>query len=76
MPDTGLRGILFIGDPHIAARAPGFRRDDYAQTILEKLRWCVGYARERQLLVVLLGDLFHHPRDISNWLLVELIKQL
>jgi hypothetical protein len=67
-------GLLFIGDPHVAARAPGFRKDDYAQSVLEKLRWCVDYARGQNLLVVLLGDLFHHPRDISNWLLVELIQ--
>ena len=69
-----LRGLLCVGDPHVAARAPGFRKDDYAQAVLEKLRWCVAYAREHRLLVVLLGDLFHHPRDISNALLVELIS--
>jgi DNA repair exonuclease SbcCD nuclease subunit len=69
-----LAGILCIGDPHLAARAPGFRKDEYAQTVLDKIRWCVAYARQHRLLVVLLGDLFHHPRDISNWLLVELIS--
>jgi hypothetical protein len=29
-------GILFIGDPHIAAAPPGFRLDDYPQTVLGK----------------------------------------
>jgi DNA repair exonuclease SbcCD nuclease subunit len=77
MPDRlDHAGLLFIGDPHVAARAPGFRRDDYARSVLDKLRWCVDYARQNNLVVALLGDLFHHPRDVSNWLLVELIELL
>ena len=76
MADPTYAGLLFVGDPHLATRAPGFRRDEYAETMLEKLAWCLGYARENGLAVVLLGDLFHHPRDVSNWLLVELIRLL
>ena len=56
-----------------ASRAPGWRKDDYPQAVLGKLRWCFKYARENHLLPILLGDLFHHPRDISNQLLVELL---
>lgn len=67
-------GILCVGDPHLATRPPGFRKDDYAKAILAKLKFCVNHARENRLLLVLLGDLFHHPRDISNWMLVELIS--
>jgi predicted phosphodiesterase len=67
------RGILCIGDPHLSSRAPGFRKDDYPRVMLEKLEWALDYACEHDLLPVLLGDLFHYPRDNANWLLVELI---
>jgi predicted phosphodiesterase len=68
------RGLLCIGDPHLATRPPGFRKDGYAQAVLDKLRFCVAHAREHRLLLVILGDLFHHPRDIANWMLVDLIS--
>lgn len=69
-------GILCIGDPHLASRVPGFRRDDYPQTALRKLRWCLAHAREHRLLPVILGDLFHYPRDNANWLVVEVMALL
>jgi predicted phosphodiesterase len=74
-PDA-LTGALFIGDPHLASRVPGFRRDDYPRAILAKLRWCLDLAREQRLLPVLLGDLFHWPRDNANWLVGEVIGLL
>jgi predicted phosphodiesterase len=67
-------GLLFIGDPHLSARAPGFRKDDYPLATLNKLRWAIEYARNNALLPVLLGDLFHYPRDNANWLLVDLMN--
>jgi predicted phosphodiesterase len=67
-------GLLFIGDPHLSARAPGFRKDDYPRAILTKLQWAMEYARSNLLVPVLLGDLFHYPRDNANWLLVELMN--
>ncbi len=69
-----LEGILFIGDPHIASSPPGFRLDDYSRTVLEKLAFCLDLARERRCLPVILGDLFHVPRDNPNSLLVALIE--
>jgi len=33
-------GLMFIGDPHLASRIPGFRKDDYPKVVLEKLDWC------------------------------------
>ena len=69
-------GLLFIGDPHVASRAPGFRKDDYPAAILKKLRWAMDYARENRLMVVLLGDLFDFPRDNANWVLVQLMQLL
>ena len=70
------KGFLFIGDPHLASRVPGFRKDDYPKAILQKLRWCLDYAESEQLQPVLLGDLFHWPRDNANWLVAELIQML
>lgn len=69
-------GLLLIGDPHLEGRQPGFRKDDYPQVILEKLRWCLDYAESQQLLPAILGDLFEKPRDNPNWLLVHLLGML
>src|SRR5688500_5680347 len=65
MPDPlrAYTGLLCIGDPHLASRAPGFRKDDYPRNILAKLEWAMNYAETNELLPVILGDLFHYPRD-------------
>lgn len=76
MPADDLTGLLFIGDPHLASRVPGFRSDDYPRAILDKLKFALDYARDHRLLPVLLGDLFEFPRDNANWLLVELHRML
>jgi hypothetical protein len=67
-------GLLFIGDPHVCASPPGFRLDDYRQTVLGKLAFCLELARTRGCLPIILGDLFHVPRDNPNSLLVALIE--
>jgi predicted phosphodiesterase len=69
MSKIGYRGLLAIGDPHLASRVPGFRKDEYPKVILRKLEWCLEYAHREQLLPCLLGDVFHWPRDNANWLL-------
>lgn len=76
MADSAYLGLLAIGDPHLASRVPGFRKDDYPRAVFGKLRWCVDYAREQRLLPCLLGDLFHWPRDNANWLLGEILGLL
>lgn len=73
---SDLKGILFIGDPHLAHRAPGFRKDEYGRAILEKLRWCLAYADQERLQPALLGDLFHWARDNANWLIADLCEML
>lgn len=70
------KGLLCIGDPHLSPRTPGHRRDDYSRAILKKLLWALDHARAEKLLPVLLGDLFHVPRDNGNALLVELLDSL
>ncbi len=74
-PKAPYKGLLIIGDPHLEARIPGFRKDDYPRVILEKLRWSLDYARTESLLPIILGDLFHLPRSNPNWLLVEIMNQ-
>ena len=66
-------GLLFIGDPHIEGRTPGFRRDNYPETILSKLQWCLDYCDQQNLQPILLGDIFDKPRDNPNWLIARLL---
>lgn len=72
--DLEFEGILFIGDPHISASPPGHRLDDYGQTVLEKLAFCLDTASRCRYVPVILGDLFHVPRNNPNHLLVDLIE--
>lgn len=74
--DRQRAGLLFIGDPHLEARVPGFRSDDFPAVALRKFRWCLDYARQNNLQPVLLGDLFQLPRDNPNWLLSEVFECL
>jgi hypothetical protein len=70
------RGVLFIGDPHLEGRQPGFRKDDYPEVILGKLAWSLDYAEEHRLLPALLGDVFDKPRDNPTWMVARLIDML
>ncbi len=67
-------GLLFIGDPHLAATPPGFRMDDYRRTILDKLSFCLDLAARQNYLPIILGDLFHQPRNNPNHLLVDVME--
>lgn len=73
---TDFVGMLFIGDPHVEARTPIFRTDNFAATILGKIQWCLEYAREEKLQPVFLGDLFEKPRGNPNWIVHRLIEIL
>ncbi len=66
--------MLFIGDPHLASRIPGYRKDDYMAAIFKKLEFALNYAEENKLLPVILGDLFHWPRDNATRLLTQLMR--
>jgi len=76
MTETAYAGVLFIGDPHLEGRQPGFRKDDYPNVILDKLDWSLRYARENQLLPVILGDLFDKPRDNPTWMIGRLFEMM
>lgn len=70
------RGVLFIGDPHLEGRRPGFRKDDYPTVILGKIEWSIDYARKHRLLPAFLGDIFDKPRDNPTWVINRLIEML
>jgi len=67
-------GLLLIADPHLADNPPGQRLDGYLDQIMTKLAACLQHADELGMVPVLLGDLFHWPRDNSNKMLVELMR--
>lgn len=71
-------GMLFIGDPHLTTlpHVPACRTSDYPNHALDKLTFCLDYARVEKLLPVLLGDLFHRPRGLKLGLLCSLLDLL
>ncbi|WP_417849906.1 metallophosphoesterase [Thalassoglobus sp.] len=76
MSKSSYHGLLMIGDPHLEGRQPGFRKDDYPNVILDKLDWSLSYARENDLLPIILGDLFDKPRDNPTWVIGKLFEIL
>ena len=77
LPSLACNGILVIGDPHVGSRRPGRRKDAvWPQAVLGKLERCVAIANERQLAVVILGDLFDRPVETDVALKNQLIRVL
>ncbi|MBU1248334.1 MAG: metallophosphoesterase [Proteobacteria bacterium] len=74
LPVIQAKGLFLIGDPHVADSSPGQRLPGYCEQIMGKLRACLDRAEETGMVPVILGDLFHWPRDNSNSLIVELIE--
>lgn len=60
---------IIVGDTHFNNLTPSSRRDDYAETTLEKLdtllKKCVENKANR---VIFLGDLFHKPKQPLDYL--------
>ncbi len=73
LPVVHGKGLLLIGDPHLADIPPGQRLPGYREQVMDKLSACLDRAAEKNLVPVILGDLFHWPRDNSNQMLVELM---
>jgi calcineurin-like phosphoesterase family protein len=71
-----MKGFLFIGDPHVSSLRPGRRIDDFAASVLEKLRLAGEIARREELVPVILGDLFHRARENHLPTLSRLTKVL
>ena len=77
LPSVACNGVLVIGDPHVGSRRPGRRKDAvWPQAVLGKLERCVAIANERQLAVVILGDLFDRPVETDVALKNQLIRVL
>lgn len=68
------KGLLLIGDAHLADNPPGQRLEGYLAQVMDKLKAGLDRAVDLDLVPVLLGDLFHWPRDNSNKMLVDLIR--
>lgn len=60
------KGILIVGDPHVSDKAPNRRIDDYLNAILGKIEFIVNLANEKELLVVMTGDLFDNHKVDNN----------
>ena len=67
-------GLFFMADPHLADTPPGQRLSGYLDQIMNKLAACLDRADELDMVPVILGDLFHWPRDNSNAMLVRLMR--
>jgi hypothetical protein len=67
-------GLFMVADPHLADTPPGQRLDGYIDQIMSKLTACLDRADALGMVPVILGDLFHWPRDNSNKMLVDLIR--
>jgi len=71
-----LRGLLFIGDPHVSSKKIGRRKDDYLASVLGKLQACAEICNEHHLVPVILGDLFHRNDDSNLVMLNRLTRVL
>lgn len=73
----GASGVLVIGDQHVSSSRPGRRREeDWPGPIMRKLERCVAVANERNLVPVLLGDLFDRCGEDDLPTLSRLIRLL
>lgn len=70
------KGLLFIGDPHLAGKGPGSRIDNFRLTGLGKLRQAFELARAHVARPIITGDLFHKALEADQALLGELLDLL
>ncbi len=69
-------GLLIVGDVHLSSVPPERRRASYAEEVLAKLSACAEIARRENLQAVILGDMFHRPREPDEALKTRLIRVL
>jgi len=70
-------GILHIGDPHSTSRRPGTRNDrNFMLTVIEKLEQVAEIANSRNLISIILGDLFDREDDTNPEMMTRLIRAL
>lgn len=72
-------GFLFVGDPHLTSYKPGRRVEDEHLIIditADKFDQAIDAANERNLVVVVLGDLFDKAKDSKAKLMTLLFRAL
>jgi len=74
-----MKKIAFIGDIHLSYKTPDSRMDNYAETVLNKLKQAfIIAAKENADYIIFLGDFFH-SRDIPYSyinMVLEIFKQV
>lgn len=53
--------FLFMTDTHARTNNPVSRKDDFSETILKKIEWCVNYANEIGAFILHGGDWVNRP---------------
>lgn len=69
--------VMIVGDTHIHHSTPSSRKDNYSQTVLDKLTFLKDYCKTNGVpFVVLLGDIFHTPSEPLSYLnkVIDLFK--
>jgi len=62
-------GFCFIGDPHLCSTRVGRRTDTPAVSTLNNLSQAAKLCNQKNLIAVVLGDLFHHSDDSKLWMM-------
>lgn len=72
---SGFSGALIIGDPVFSTRKRVGRSDDSWETSMGKITQALDIASKNNLLPVIVGDVIHGSREISQLLpLIQLLK--
>ncbi len=74
LPEVDADGVLLLCDPHIALDPPFERGPGYKEQCFNKLRAFFGFAIERNLLPVFLGDMFHWPGEVPDFFYDEVCE--
>jgi len=64
-------------DWHTRLEAPKYRKDNYFQTMLEKIRWIVKFTNDENAILLIAGDIFDSPKlgyAVTNAVSEELKK--
>ena len=60
--------LVFMTDTHGRANNPVSRKDDFPQTILNKIEWVVNYANMNNAYILHGGDWIHRPDTSPTWI--------
>lgn len=73
----GYDGFLFVGDPHLWSRKPGKRLDsNFTEVVLDKIDQSVKIAKQENLYLIFLGDLFDDDDEHNIGMLTKLTRVL